>query len=321
MVSKEQTINDKQKKLLSAFKKALLHNRLLLTLLSSNAFKTYFDMLDNFFGERLLPARQQIPFYKAFEMTLRLKIDPEDAKLKPDVQLGPEEGDTGKGNKEEGNKEEGDEEEGDEEGGDEEGRDEGEGSLFLRFLKTLVVHFTAKRALEKYSFRIKDHEVKFSLFSLERSPLAIPAGSWSKNMIKMAFLPDPTNDSDTPTAATKAFEILERKVLKRSRDQSKLDKLLAGFEQVITDNKPIILDGGLHCETVLATLGKFYETFLTKDESDNNANLISTCKVRLLFTWLLVLSEHLSLETTSIRYDICVQAMLSSVLGTIGHIE
>jgi hypothetical protein len=82
MVRKEQTINNKQKNLLSAFRKALLHNRLLLTLLSSNAFKTYFDMLDNFYGERLLPARQQIPFYRAFEKTLRPKIVAEDAKLK-----------------------------------------------------------------------------------------------------------------------------------------------------------------------------------------------------------------------------------------------
>ena len=269
-------------------------------------------MLANFYGERLLPARQQIPFYRDFEKTLRLKIDPEDTKLKPDVQLAQEE--------------EGDTEEGDEEEGFEEGRDEEEGRdifLFLRFLKTLVVHFMAKRALERYCFRIKDHEVKFALFSLERSPLAIPTGSWPKDMIRTAFPSDPssTSTNDTPTAATKAFEILERKVLKRHRDDSKFDKLLAGFEQVIKDNKPIILPGGLHCETVLATLGKFYEDFLTKDKSDDNAKLTSTCKVRLLFTCLLVLSEHLTLETTSIRYDICVQAMLSSVLGTIGHIE
>lgn len=118
MVRKEQTINKKQKNLLSAFRKALLHNRLLLTLLSSNAFKTYFDMLDSFYGERLLPARQQIPFYRAFEKTLRPKIVAEDAKLKHDVQLAQEEeGDTEEGNKEEEDKEEGDKEEGTRKGG------------------------------------------------------------------------------------------------------------------------------------------------------------------------------------------------------------
>ena len=198
--------------------------------------------------------------------------------------------------------------------------------MFLKFVRTLVVHFTAKRTLEKHCLRLKDEDVNVSLFSVERSALAIPAGSWStmKDMMRALFSSNPSSTSTNDTAlATKALEILEAKVLKAvtGQDNSKHGKLLANFKLIIEGNESILLPGGMHCETVLATLCKYFESVFGRDESDDKANLISICKVLLLFTCLLVLSEHLSLETTSVRYDICIQTMLSSVLETIGHIE
>jgi hypothetical protein len=253
---------------LSAFKKALLHNRFLLALISSSAFKAYFDMLGSCYPTGLLPTRLYIPLYKAFLSTHRpnysIKTDKVagGVKVKPDVELAQEE---------EGEGGEGEEEE-----------EERDPSLFLKFVKTLVVHFTAKRALERYSFRIKDQDVNISLFSVDRSSLAIPAGSWSamNNMMRALYSDPSSNDTAT---ATKALEILERKVLKTRQGSSpgKYDNLCAKFKLII-NNTPILFPGGMHCETVLATLGKYFEPSLGGDESDDKANLTSICKVILL---------------------------------------
>lgn len=307
-----------QKEVLSAFKTSSLHNRFLLTLISSSAFKTYFDMLVFYYKSSLLPTRQQMPIYHDFSKTFQQNPSAKTVKVaeaRHDVQLAQEDEDEGDGKGDEGD-EEGDEEsdeEGDEEGDEEE---EGDPSSFFKFVKTLVVHFTAKRALETHCLRLTDQEVDATLFYVERSRLVIPTGSWltMKAMMEELFVSDPS-----PTTATKAFKILEGKVLD-VKVKPKLQKLLAGFRCIIND-KRILLSGGMHCETVLATLGKYFEPFLQTDQRGNNGDLITLCKVLLLFTFLLVLSEHLSLESTSIAYDICVETMLSSVLDNIRHIE
>ena len=43
----------------------------------------------------------------------------------------------------------------------------GDTSSFFRFLKTLVIHFTAKRSLEKQSLQMKDEDISISLFSVD----------------------------------------------------------------------------------------------------------------------------------------------------------
>jgi hypothetical protein len=246
-----------------------MHNRLLLTLISSSAFKAYFDMLGSGagYGAGLVPIRQQIPSYLDLKRTLQPKVAG-DVKVKPDVQLAQGEEDLeGKENLEE-------EAEG----------EEWDSSSFLKFIKTLVVHFTAKRALEKHCFRIKDRDVKISLLSVERSRLIFPAQSWitMKDMIEALFSSDPSSAStDGTAAATKALRILEDKVLKTSHDNSKLRNVIANFKLIIEDGKSVFIPGGMHCETVLATLGKHYESIFGQDESDDKANLISTCKVLL----------------------------------------
>jgi hypothetical protein len=185
--------------------------------------------------------------------------------MKPDVQLAQEE-------------EEGDVEEEEEE---EEEREEVNAFSFLKFVKTLVVHFTAKRALERHCLRIKDQDVNVSLFSVDRSALAIPAGSWStmKDMMRELLSSDPSDDTAT---ATKALEILEGKILQPRQDNPKQNNLLANFKLIIED-QPILLPGGMHCETVLATIGKYFESILKGDGSDDNVNLTTICKVLLLF--------------------------------------
>ena len=78
------------------------------------------------------------------------------------------------------------------------------------------------------------------------------------------------------------------------QDKSKFGNLLENFKLVVEDTSPIVLSGGMHCETVLATLGKYSESFLSL-EGDDNAMLTLTCKVCLLFTCLVLLSEHFPL--------------------------
>ena len=127
----------------------------------------------------------------------------------------------------------------------------GDTSSFFRFLKTLVVHFTAKQSLEKQSLRMKDEDISISLFSVDRSPLVIPVGSWStmEDMVRSSF-----SSAEADTAiATKAVEILKGKVsnlrAEGCQDKSKFGNLLENFKLVIDNTSPIVLSGGMHCET------------------------------------------------------------------------
>jgi hypothetical protein len=153
-------------------------------------------------------------------------------------------------------------------------------SFLLGFIKTFVVHLTAKRALERlgYSFKNKNRVVTISLISVKRSRLRIPVGSWSKmkSILSESFSSDP---SDSESLA-KAIEFLEDTLSENSdlKFDSECGKVVISFKNII-QGKSVLLPGGLHCETVLATLGKYYKGCL--DESDN-PKLVSTCKVLLI---------------------------------------
>lgn len=112
---------------LGAFQKGLLFNRYLVTLISSSAFKAYFQMLVDIYNMELLPSLDQRKVYKAYFSNLcpSMPVDAENVTKEID----------------------------DDEEGDPFSEDENIHSSFFRFLKTLVVHFTAKRALERHSIR------------------------------------------------------------------------------------------------------------------------------------------------------------------------
>jgi hypothetical protein len=231
----------------------VLNNRLLLTLISSSAFKAYFDMLQHIYGLMMLPSHRQRPLYDQFERTLR-----------------------GKGQEEEQEEQEQEEQE------EEQGPEDPGFTSFLRFLRSLVVHFTAKRTLERHCFRTKDQEVNLSLFHVGRTSLAIPAGSWST---LECLLNESYSPKSSLTSTAEAIEILKGKVLNRSlttqQQNSQIGSILGKFQLVMEDKEPLLLSGGLHCETVLATLGKYFESIL---QGDDKANLTSICKVLLPFT-------------------------------------
>lgn len=87
-----------------------------------------------------------------------------------------------------------------------------------------------------------------------------------------------TSASDADTAA-KVIQILKEKIQNPpKRCSSECRKLLKKFQQIIQE-MTIDFPGGMHCETLLATLGKFFEL---SHEGDDNANLLSTCKVLFL---------------------------------------
>ena len=216
---------------------------------------------------KLLPSRGSIQIYQLFLKTLKDKEEGKEGKE-------PDEGDE----KDEGDK----------------GDEEGEGVVsstvsFFKFIKTFVVHFTAKRALENSCVRFNERgDVKIILFALDRSSLNILPGSWPQMVIMLKNL-----FPDTVTA-DKALEVLTSKIKGLDSESSKHQKLLAGFKKFIEGNKAIRISGGMHCETVLLTIALFYKSFLGED-----SYLMSICEVRLLLTCLVVLSEHLSLVATS----------------------
>lgn len=160
--------------------------------------------------------------------------------------------------------------------------DEARLSFLLGFIRTFVVHLTAKRALERYSLKNNCRVVNISLLSVKRSCLLIPVGSWPKmkGILKESFSSDPSDLESFTSAATaaKAIKFLEDKI-QTPPEHCNLEcrKLLKRFKNII-QGMSVLLPGGLHCEAVLATLGKYYKDGL--DEPDNIA--LSTCKVLLI---------------------------------------
>ena len=135
--------------MLTAFNDIVLPNRLLLNLISSSAFESYFNLLVSIYGNKSLTDRLLIPdnYMSTFRPNHSIETDEvagdiaRDVGAKPHVQLAQEE--------------------------EEEEVEVGDTSSFFRFLKTLVVHFTAKRSLGKQSLRMKDEDISISLFSVD----------------------------------------------------------------------------------------------------------------------------------------------------------
>ena len=101
----------------------------------ASAFKAYYNMLENVFETSFIPNREQEQRYRLLKKSLLSNPSAETDKQEE--------------------KEE-----------EEEGANENPSSFF-RFLKTLVVHFTAKRALEKHALQVSNEGIDFSLFSVE----------------------------------------------------------------------------------------------------------------------------------------------------------
>ncbi len=264
---------------LGNFQTGLLHNQFLLLLLSSSAFKSYFTLLTVLFPYAMLPRRGEIQAYRDFKITLRPNPDEDVASVQPNSDKKDDVASVQQDQEEEDDDKERDDEEEDDDDDEDEFQHH---SRFFRSLKTLVIHFTAKRALEQRCILLKNDDVKISLLYVERSPLRIPAGLWSRmeDMMKMLF-PD-----DTATAE-KALEILKGEAQKSRTRDSKLDKILADFKLVI-DGATVLLTGGMHCETVLATLGRYFKDILGNESYDKD-NLIPISQVFLLFTCLLAI--------------------------------
>lgn len=160
-------------------------------------------------------------------------------------------------------------------------------SSFFRFIKSFVIHLTAKRALERHCFGFKGQPIDISLFAVERPPLCIPAGSWPKmrDVLKRSFLSSWNSSLTSPgetreDTANRAINILEKKIKNLEiRYGPKTQKILGNFQRII-DGLQVHFPGGLHCETLLATLSKYFESAI---KGDNDADLISTCKVLYLY--------------------------------------
>jgi hypothetical protein len=156
-------------------------------------------------------------------------------------------------------------------------------SSLLRFIKTFVIHLTAKRALERYCFWTKEKEVDICLFTVERSHLCIPTGSWPKmqEILRASFSSDPslTSAGDIDSTASRAVEILEGKIQMPPLSCSiKTRRLLDNFRKIILGTR-IAFPGGMHCETLLATLGSKYFELAPSLNGDDDEKLKSICKV------------------------------------------
>lgn len=166
-------------------------------------------------------------------------------------------------------------------------------SSLLRFIKTFIVHLTAKRALERHCFGCRDQAINLSLFAVDRPPQCIPARSWQKlqDILTNGFL-SLLNSSSTSTGETladtaaRAIDVLQERI-KNPRDyySPRTKKLLEKFQKII-EGSHMRFTGGMHCETLLATLSKYFEAAL---KGRNDADLQSICKVLLfIFTYFLL---------------------------------
>jgi hypothetical protein len=148
-------------------------------------------------------------------------------------------------------------------------------SLF-RFIKTIVVHLI----LERHCFNTKDQEVNISLFTVQRSSLLL--GPWSNmQTILRNSLSDPHSESTSASTsadadAAKVIEILKRAIKTPPLMCSDLTRRLLKNLERILENIRVLFPSGMHCEAILASLKKYFES---SREEDNNACLESICKV------------------------------------------
>jgi len=275
LVSDDIFMTTQQTLVFDLLKSASNHYRFLLAIICSNSFTCYFQMIKENQKQNVLPVHKQRHLYDDYKRKMFSNIAKdvkrlgdvkqiEDAEVEANDLEGEVEGD-----------------EFDDIGSSKEDNEE-DLSRLLRFLKTFVVHLTAKRALERYSFKTRGHEAKISLFAVERSPLLIPTGSWSKMkaILTESLSLDPSESSTSAgdaDIAIKAIKLLEDKIeMPPQKCSLKCQKLLTDFKKII-DDVPVLLPGRMHCETVLASLSKYYRNFLVVT-GDNNASLTSTCE-------------------------------------------
>jgi len=213
-------------------------------------------------------------------------------------------------------------------------------AALLRWVRTFVVHFTSKRVLERHCVQTMDASIKISLLAVERSRLYLPVShvSWSEmeTIIKDSFPPD----SLFFCTASMASETLKNKVIEASRDIASavqgdpaaarytsptLKKIIPPFQSIIqsrnlesqsqpTSLKRYYFGGGMHCETVLETLGEFSADIL---QEEGNGDLLAICQVLLLTHPPGHQTNTIPhrIEIAFVSHDLSIKTVLPCVLG------
>jgi len=117
-------------------------------------------------------------------------------------------------------------------------------SALIRWLKTFVVHFLAKRTLEKRSSDFPTEEVTFSIIAVNRSPVGVKT-SWSA-------MKDIISETMAGHEPDKVIEELKEKIQSTKGTDPK-GKLAGTLRNIM--RTPVEFFLGLHAEILLATLG------------------------------------------------------------------
>ena len=115
----------------------------------------------------------------------------------------------------------------------------------LRWINTFVVHFLAKRTLEKHSAQFPNEEVSFSIINVNRSRSVVSA-SWADIEAIITAASPPGED-----AAAVIICLKEKTNLTGSSEKVKVVEI---FRSMIAGEE-IVMPARLHAEVVLLTLG------------------------------------------------------------------
>ena len=118
-------------------------------------------------------------------------------------------------------------------------------SALLRWLKTFVIHFLAKRTLEQRDFGFPTEEVAFSIIAVDHSPVGVKT-SWSV----MKDIISETMADQEPQAVILQLEARIRGTLPHPNA-----KIVEALQWAILQENTFVISARLHCEIVLATLG------------------------------------------------------------------
>jgi hypothetical protein len=181
---------------------------------------------------------------------------------------------------------------------------------FVRWTKTFVSHFLAKRALEQHCLKLPAKEqVRINIITTDRSPLRYPTWPVLSALVgTVVESSKATGNGGIALDRAEAVKKLEQRIL----SEKKQHKFLRAFRQMVSSKDPtqalaLKFPSGLHCEFILAAFLLYpKEANPVKDEL-----LLKIAKV-LLFSIIFThwITNHCQAFTDQQGFSIAVSKLL-----------
>ncbi len=185
----------------------------------------------------------------------------------------------------------------------------------LSWISTFVVHFLAKRTLEKHSAQFPNEEVSFSIINVNRSRSFVSPSWADMESIITAAVPQGVN----PVAV---INCLKEKIETNPTGGDK-GKVVETFRSMIANepDKKTVIPARLHAALVLATLGS--EEFRAAAIVHGDENLRRLCEVRQPISVGIHLTDHLLLAGSQLSFTayFLVKPLLRCLLDILQDLE